>query len=132
MRIKVPTKGEAGNVRSFFSGHYQGYGVNVQAACDHHSRFVSLAFASPGVTADRYAIRHCRLFDLIEALPFGICAIGDAAYQATKHMVSVYHGVDRTRVQNDNFNFFASQLRIRIEMAFGLMQMKWGILQRPV
>ena len=33
---------------------------------------------------------------------------------------------------NDNFNFFASQLRIRIEMAFGLMTRKWGILQRPL
>jgi hypothetical protein len=32
--------------------------------------------------------------------------------------------------ENDNFNFFASQLRIRIKMAFGLMTRKWGILQR--
>jgi hypothetical protein len=28
--------------------------------------------------------------------------------------------------------FFASQLRIRIEMAFGLMVKKWGILLRPL
>ena len=34
--------------------------------------------------------------------------------------------------ENDNFNFFASQLRIRIEMAFGLMVKKWGILARPL
>jgi hypothetical protein len=34
--------------------------------------------------------------------------------------------------RNDNFNFFASQLRIRIEMAFGLMVKKWGILARPL
>ena len=32
----------------------------------------------------------------------------------------------------DSFNFFASQLRIRIEMAFGMMRMKWGILSRAV
>lgn len=132
LRIKVPNKVEVGNVRSYFSGHYQCYGVNVQAGCDHHSRFVYLAFASPGVTADRYAIRHCQLYDLIEGLPFGICAIGDAAYEATEHLVPIYHGVDRLKDKNDDFNFFASQLRIRIEMAFGLMQVKWGILQRPV
>jgi DDE superfamily endonuclease len=33
---------------------------------------------------------------------------------------------------NDNFNFFASLLQIRIEMAFDLMTKKWGILQRPL
>jgi hypothetical protein len=32
----------------------------------------------------------------------------------------------------DNFNFLASPLRIRVEMAFGMMQAKWGILQRPL
>ena len=35
-RIKVPTKAEVDNVRSFFSGHYQCYGVNVQTVCDHN------------------------------------------------------------------------------------------------
>jgi hypothetical protein len=33
--------------------------------------------------------------------------------------------------RNNDFNFYASQCRIRIEMAFGLMQMKWGILRQP-
>jgi hypothetical protein len=41
LRIKVPRKDEVGNVRSYFSGHYQCYGVNVQAIADHHSWFVS-------------------------------------------------------------------------------------------
>ena len=36
------------------------------------------------------------------------------------------------RKDNDNANYFISQLRIRIEMAFGMMSMKWGILQRPL
>lgn len=132
LRIKTPQKATVGNVRSYFSGHYQCYGVNIQAACDHHCRFVYFAFASPGVTADRYAVKHCSLSRLIEGLPIGICAIGDAAYEATEHMVPVFMGHDRTKKRNDNFNFYASQLRIRIEMAFGLMQGKWGILLRPL
>jgi DDE superfamily endonuclease len=132
VRIRTPTKSEVGNVRSYFSGHYQCYGVNVQAGADHHSRFVFLSFASPGVTADRTAIKHCNLHRLIEGLPLGICAIGDAAYEATEHCVPVYHGVDKLKPRYDNFNFYASQLRIRVEMAFGMMQAKWGILQRPL
>lgn len=132
LRIKVPSKKEVANVKSFFSGHYQCYGVNVQAVADHNSRFIYFAIAAPGVTADRDAICQCNLKELIEKLPFGICVIGDAAYEGTEHMVPVYSGLDRLRKKNDNFNFYASQLRIRVEMAFGLMQIKWGILQRPV
>jgi hypothetical protein len=132
MRIKVPSKKEVGNVRSFFSGHYQCYGVNIQAAADHQCRFIHLAFAAPGVTGDRDAIKQCSLYDLIEGLPLGVCVIGDAAYQPTEHMVPVYQGADKLTTKYDNFNFFASQCRIRVEMAFGMMQSKWGILQRPI
>jgi hypothetical protein len=132
LRIKVPSKREVKNVRSFFSGHYQCYGVNIQAVADHHSRFIHFAFAAPGVTGDRDAIRQCTLYDLIEGLPKMICVIGDAAYQPTEHMVPVFQGTEKLIPKYDNFNFFASQCRIRVEMAFGMMQSKWGILQRPV
>jgi DDE superfamily endonuclease len=133
LRIKIPAKKEAKNIRSFFSGHYQCYGVNVQAVCDRHSRFTFLALAGPGVMKDRQACRACGLFDLIEKLLNGVCIIGDAAYEPTENLVPVYQGKDKY-VPNkyDNFNFYASQLRIRIEMAFGMMTNKWGILQHPV
>ena len=120
-----------GNVKSYFSGHYQCYGVNVQAVADHHCRFLFVALAACGVTGDRDAIQHCGLSDLIEQLPVGICVIGDAAYEPSEHLVPVYQGIDRLVPINDNFNFYASQCRIRVEMAFGQMVMKWGILQRP-
>lgn len=68
---------------------------------------------------------------MIEALPPGVCAIGDAAHDPTEHMVPVYYGVDRRKPLFDNFNFYASQLCIRVEMAFGMMTRKWGVLQRP-
>jgi DDE superfamily endonuclease len=95
LRCRVPSKKEVQNVRSFFSGHYQCYGVNVQAACDHHSRFTCFAFAAPGVTGDREAIKQCSLYQLIEQLPVGYCVIGDAAYQPTEHMVPVYQGAEK-------------------------------------
>jgi DDE superfamily endonuclease len=59
LRIKVPARKEAKNVRAFFSGHYQCYGINIQAATDHQSRFIFLSFAAPGVTGDRTAIKQC-------------------------------------------------------------------------
>lgn len=132
LRIKVPSKKEAGNVRVFFSGHYQCYGVNVQAVADHRSRFLYFAVAAPGVSKDRDACEQCGLMTLMEGLPFGLCVIGDAAYEPTENLVPVYQGLDRLKAKCDNFNFCASQLRIRVEMAFGMMTNKWGILMRPV
>jgi DDE superfamily endonuclease len=132
LRIKVPRKKEVGNVRSYFSGHYQCYGLNIQAVADHHSRFIYYAVAAPGVTADRDAIKQCTLDELVEGLPLGYCIIGDNAYEPTERMVPVFGGQQRLNEANDNFNFYASQLRIRVEMAFGIKQIKWGLLQRPV
>jgi hypothetical protein len=132
LQTQTPSKKEVKNVRSFFSGHYQCYGVNVQAACDHHCRFTFLGVAAPGVTGDRDAIDLVALGSLVKNLPGLYCVIADCAYTATEKLVLIFRG-DMARIpRNDVFNFYASQLRIRIEMAFGLMVQKWGILSRPL
>jgi DDE superfamily endonuclease len=41
-------------------------------------------------------------------------------------------GVQKDDAFRDAYNFFLSQVRIRIEMAFGLLCNKWRILQRPL
>jgi DDE superfamily endonuclease len=132
LQIVTPPKGEAKNVRSFFSGHYQTSGFNIQAACDHHCRFVFLGVAGPGNLGDREAVNAVPLGNLVESLPGLFCVIGDCAYTPTEHFVPIFRGENAQLPINDNFNFYASQLRIRIEMAFGLMVKKWGILHRPL
>ncbi len=154
MEIIVPQKMVAENVRSYYNGHYRTYGVNVQAACDRHCRFVFFGVAAPGVTPDRQAVNNVTLGDLIEGLQhFGkqstagslpveasvddvargfYCAIGDCAYTATNNFVPIFGGAQALLPENDNFNYFASQLRIRIEMAFGLLVEKFGVLQRAL
>jgi hypothetical protein len=132
LRTRVPSKREVKNVRSFFSGHYQCYGINCQGVSDSASRFLYFAVAAPGISKDRDAIQHCGLSELIEDLPKGICVIGDTAYEPTEHLVPIYQGQDRLKKKYDNFNFYASQCRIRVEMSFGLMTKKWGILGRPL
>ena len=131
LRTQTPSKKEVNNVRSFFSGHYQTHGLNIQAACEHHCRFTFLGVAGPGVMGDRDAINTVKLGKLVEGLPGLYCAIGDCAYTASEHLIPVFRSEMAKAKRNDNFNFFASQLRIRIEMAFGLMVKKWGILSRP-
>jgi DDE superfamily endonuclease len=104
-----------------------------QAVADHQCQFLFIASLSgPGVMGDREAIGKTSLRDLIEGLLVGICVIGDAAYTPTEHLVPVYQGLAKKQRKYDNFNFFASQLRIRIKMAFGIMSMIWGILNHPI
>ena len=81
---------------------------------------------------DRDAVKMVALNQLVESMPSLFCAIGDCAYTPTEHLVPIYRGADARRPKYDNFIFFASQLRIRIEMAFGLMVKKWGLLSRPL
>ena len=80
---------------------------------------------------DKTVIHHCALGRYIECLPSSYAAIGDAAYEPMEHITPIFYGVNWSDPLYDNFNFFASQLCIQIEMAFGLMQMKWCYLLQP-
>jgi DDE superfamily endonuclease len=56
LEIAAPPQELVGNLRSYYSGHYKRYGVNVQACCDHLSRFTYIAVVGPGVMNDNQAI----------------------------------------------------------------------------
>ena len=56
LSIQTPGKTHAKNVRSFFSGHYQKNGINIQASCDVNCRFTFLGLGGPGVTQDRVGV----------------------------------------------------------------------------
>ena len=132
LSIQTPPAKVVGNVRSYFSGHYQMYGVNVQAACDHMCRFNFIGVAGPGVMSDRDAINQVSLGQLVENLPMGYVAIGDAAYTASEHLAPIYYGRLGKIKRYSDYNYYASQCRIRIEMSFGLLKSKWLILNSPV
>jgi hypothetical protein len=56
LQIKAPSKNDVKNVESFFSGHYQTHGINIQAACNQNCCFVVIGVAGPGVMDNRNAI----------------------------------------------------------------------------
>ena len=70
-----PRKKMVGNQRQYYSGHYCEFGVNIQAACDHHSRFLYFALAGPGSMNNKTVIHHCVLGRYIECLPCGYAAL---------------------------------------------------------
>ena len=128
MAIATPPKKEVHNIKSYFSGHYQTYGINIQVACDHNCRFLFIGVGGPGIMGDREAVKESGLSNLVEKLPGLLYCIGDCAYAPTEHLIPIYSADNATKLRYDNYNFYASQLRICIEMSFGLMVKRWGIL----
>ena len=132
LEIQTPATDETGNVKSYFSGHYHKYGVNIQAACDDKCRFISVCVAAPGGTNDLAAFRETSLSDWVHTLPIGKFMIGDNAYICSDQLLTPYHSDEIDDAKKDAYNFYVSQLQIRIEMAFGLMTQKRRILKQPL
>ncbi len=60
----------------------------------------------------------------------GLCIFGDNAYLNTPYMATPYAAVSGgTKVA---YNFYHSQLRIRIECTFGMLTHRWAILRSVI
>ncbi|KAG6955632.1 hypothetical protein JG688_00011795 [Phytophthora aleatoria] len=103
--IRVPRKTEVTRVRGFFSGHYQRDGVNVQACCDHLSRFTAVSCSSPGGTGDAVAFLKWRLSLVVNNLPSGLYVVGDNAYTNSNHLLTPFLRPRISTAAHDSYNF---------------------------
>lgn len=133
-RVKASSMKATGGLgpRPFFSGHYYANGVNVQAVCDSAARFMFASVAAPGGTSDIIAFEQTSLTHRVEELPIGAYILGDNVYQLSEHLLTPYASTQCSSSREDSFNFYLSQLRIRVEMAFGLLVTKWRIFKEPL
>jgi hypothetical protein len=131
IKTKCPGKQETNKPRDYKSGHYKRYGLNAQVVCDRKLRIIFASIMCPGKTNDVNAYRHSKISDLIEALPAGYFVVGDNAYVNSDHLLVPYPG-ENIPDDEDAFNFFLSQLRIRVENTFAQLVAKWGVLWRPL
>jgi len=88
LQIKVPSSNQTGNVKAYFSGQYQTYGINVQAECDHKCRFVYAAVAAPVGANDIAAFRKTGLSKMIQKLPPRKFVVGDNAYVCSETLLT--------------------------------------------
>jgi DDE superfamily endonuclease len=97
------------------------FGLNCQAVCDVDGRFLDISIMYPGSTSDCLAFEGMTLCQQLEdgLLAPGLCIFGDNAYLNTPFMATPYSGT--TGGTKDAYNFYHSQLRIRIECAFGIL-----------
>jgi hypothetical protein len=118
------------NPADYYSGHKKVFAINVQATVDPLVRFRYGAVAAPGKTNDGRAYHRCNaLNQWINNLPdkYFICA--DNAYPLTQKLLIPFRGDQANPVFNSSYNFYLSQLRIRVELAFGRLTTKFPRLK---
>ena len=119
------------NPVDYHSGHYHRHGVNVQAVCDDRLRFLYFAVAAPGRTNDVRAFNRCLSLRVwLQSLPAGYFVVGDNAYTLSNRMLVPFRGNQKKDPHKRSYNYYLSQMRIRIEMAFGRLSTKWRIFRR--
>jgi hypothetical protein len=128
-----PTLKEASKVgvdqQKFYCGRKHKFGLNCQAVCDVRGRFLDISITSGAASSDLLAFENSKLYKQLEhgILATGLCLFGDNAYLNKIYMATPYPNTSGG--PKDNYNFFHSQLRIRIECAFGMLVQRWGILR---
>ena len=63
-------------------------------------------------------------------IPYDYFLVGDNVYTVSNKMLIPFSRATKQRMYNCTYNFYLSQLRIRIEMAFERMSTKWRIFRR--
>jgi hypothetical protein len=131
-RIK-PGDNECSTPADYFSGHKKTHGLNVQALCDHSLRFRYVCVAAPGKTNDHKAFERCTALQTwLASLPSTYFVVGDNAYPLSNQLLTPFKGRQKLDVYNSSYNFYLSQLRIRVEMAFGRMTTKFRIMRHKM
>ncbi len=118
--------------RNFFCGRKGKFGLNCQAISDVCGRILDFSIGLPGTSLDCMAFKGSDLYKQLEGglLKKGLVLFGDNAYLNTNYMVTSFPNVSSG--SKDDYNFYHSQLCIRVECTFGQLVSKWGILRSAI
>mgnify|MGYP003333392970 CR=1 FL=1 len=102
---KPAAQAEAG----YFSGHYQRYGLNIQAARGAHLRFLYFGVIGPGRMSGNRAFSRCaQLRKWLDGLPDGCFLAGGSACAATRKMLTPLSGKAKAVGLSRAYNFYLS------------------------
>jgi hypothetical protein len=119
--------------KKFYCGRKHKFGLNLQGTCDAEGKFLEISIGHPASTSDFLAFTTSGFHKKLETPGFlapGLAIFGDAAYVNNGYFVSPFKNA-KSGIR-DSFNFYQSQLRIKIECAFGMFVGRWGLLRRAL
>ena len=104
--------------QKFFCGRKHKFGLNCQAVCDVRGRFLDISIVCGGSSSDVLAFEKSELKKRLDRglLDPNLRLFGENAYLNCIYMATPYPNT--TGGPKDNYKYFHSQCRIRIECAF--------------
>ncbi len=112
------------------------FGLNCQAVADVNGKLLDISVVHGASAADCVAFEASDLRARLEdgILQNGYVLFGNNAYLNLFFMAMPYSNLlgNPNKKSEDNYNFFHSQLRIRVECAFGMLVARWGILRMVI
>ena len=121
--------------KQFYCGRKNKYGLNMQGLCDRHLRFLDISILFGAATSDTLTFEVSSLKHKLKTPGFlapGLYIFGDNAYINSCHLATPFPNV-RGALEHDSkdsYNYYHSNLRIRIECAFGLLVQRFGFLRK--
>ncbi len=112
------------------------YALNVVAIVDRDKRVLYRVIQARGAEHDSTAFKNTKLYAWLEKNWEWLKLkkyyfIGDSAYSLKSFLLTPYDNVCHGTAE-DNYNFFHSASRICVECTFGEIDLRWGILWRPL
>lgn len=140
-KIKCPS-----NTGSSFYNYKEYFSVILQAIVDAHKRFIAVEIGGRGRQSDGGTFHYSVINDLIESgrynipsdtnipetsycLPYAL--IGDEAYPLKTHLLRPFPSRNLD-THKEYFNSRLSRARKCVECAFGIINAKWRILNKPI
>jgi hypothetical protein len=123
--------------KKYLCGCKHKFGLNCQVVADCRGRIIDISIKYGGASSDCLAFEASELHTQLEN---GLMKkdgdnerfvlFSDNAYLNTSYMATPFTNVagDPNCAAEDNYNFYHSQLRIRVECAFGMLVQRWGLL----
>ena len=136
VRIRKPQERDGiRNPGSFFS-RKGFYAFNLQVVCDKKKRVLFRSMKCRGAEHDSTAFKRSSFYKMLDdnwkyLKQKGYYLIGDSAYSIRSFLITPFDDAMHGTAE-DNFNYFHSSSRISIECTFGEIDMRWGILWRPL
>ena len=112
------------------------YGLNVQVVVDKNKKVLYRSIISRGAEHDSPAFQKSNLHKkLLSKWRYfsqkGLYLIGDSAYALRSFLLTPFDNAVHGQPEDD-YNFFHSSSRISVECTFGEVDLRWGILWKPL
>jgi len=112
------------------------YAFNLQVICDTKKRVLFRSMKCRGAEHDSTAFKRSSFYRMLDnswkyLKQKGDYLIGDSAYSIRPFLITPFNDAMHGTAE-DNFNYFHSSSRMSIKCTFGGIDMRWGILWRPL